>query len=184
MHHFYGMPELDILDTKMERNIYSKNSNIAIKLVCPKVVAKHFMGKFASFFNHIFQAFYNSSAYFEEIEGGFLFFCEQPTDFALLFTPFSIRITKMINRTPLTNNYLISEELSEQFFPKEGWVLDFEFLNRDATEYFSLIHDFYVKIHEDIQVVLLTPHIYTTFTNYAAFKLYADLLATTYKQFI
>jgi hypothetical protein len=166
------------------KNKESKEKLI-ITVICTPILEEKFLGKFISLFNYIFEKYYDSKAFFESFEGGFITFLENQEAFKVLFTPFPTSYQRKINKKPIIDNFL-STELSESDVPAKGLYFNFDFSENHFTDdqlyedFLTTLENFFSPIHNSITVKLDLPHIKILFPNWEAFKNYADLLAHQY----
>ncbi len=166
---------------KGELSSMTSKKQMMMKFTCSDILREHFLGKFINFFNRIFEKQYSGKIYLEEIHEGFIAFCKDKETFNLLFFPYPPKIVEDLKKSPLKQNFILEDNITESDFKRELFYFNLEFLNTDAQLFVPMISNLYGQLNgKSIKVDCVPPHITVRFENWESFKLYSDLLAQTY----
>jgi len=148
---------------------------ILAKVHCSQAIAKHFLGKFIQFFNHVFETKYDGSAYFEAIHDGFIVVVDDEKNFQKLFRPPPAAALLEIQENPIENNVFL-EEITEDMIPTNGFFFDFEFIYENVESLGKIMEKWIKAINPTNGIEKPGNHVKIIFPNWMNFKQYVDLL--------
>lgn len=157
-----------------------QSEQIMVLMTTDQPLAMSFIQKFTNFFNFIFQKYFFGRAYFEIVEKGFLCLIQDLNTFKTLWTPIPEIVKQEVRDHPIAKNDFITEKITQENYPPNGFVYDFEFLNKNSSIFAPYIQNFFHDLHPDIIVKWDQPHVVILLPKWEYFKIYVDALHILY----